>query len=73
MSFDKTVRLKKTENIEQILKAVEIHEKIVRASIEIEKESKSYFFELSKFTRDYLLDKSKVDKINSYQIKSLQN
>ena len=63
----------KTENIEQVLKAVEIHEKIVNESTEMESDTKSHFLNLSKFTKDCLKDKSKAEKFNSYQIKSLTN
>ncbi|MBJ2176518.1 hypothetical protein JBL43_19880 [Aureibaculum sp. A20] len=63
----------KIEKIEQILKTVEIHEKIVRKSTEIDNETKPYFLELSKFTKDCLTNESKVSKLNSYQIKSLEN
>jgi hypothetical protein len=65
--------LTKTENIEQVLKAVEIHEKIVNESIEMESDTKSHFLELSKFIKECLKDKSKIENINSYQIKSLRN
>ncbi|REG88215.1 hypothetical protein [Winogradskyella sediminis] len=62
----------KIENIEKILKTVEIHERIVRKSTEIDNETKPYFLELSKFTKDCLSDESKIGKLNSYQIKSLE-
>ncbi len=63
----------KEENIEQVLKAVEIHEKIVEISTEIVNDKKSHFLELSKFIKECLKDESKIENINSYQIKSLRN
>ncbi|MDO6598462.1 hypothetical protein Q4512_16200 [Oceanihabitans sp. 2_MG-2023] len=63
----------KTENIEQVLKAVEIHEKIVNESTEMESDTKSHFLELSKFIKECLKDKTKIQNINSHQIKSLRN
>ncbi|MDY7396921.1 hypothetical protein UMM65_16870 [Aureibaculum sp. 2210JD6-5] len=57
----------KKENIEQVLKAVEIHEKTVEISID--NDTKSHFLELSKFIKECL----KIENINSYQIKSLRN
>jgi len=65
--------LTKTEKIEQVLKTVEIHEKIVNESTEMENDTKSHFLNLSKFTKDCLKDNSKAEKFNSYQIKSLSN
>ncbi|MBF8151583.1 hypothetical protein ITJ86_16905 [Winogradskyella sp. F6397] len=63
----------KIENIEKILKTVEIHERIVRKSTEIDNATKPYFLELSKFTKECLTNESKVSKLNSSQIKSLEN
>ena len=63
----------KTENIEQILRTVEIHEKIVNESTEMENDTKSHFLNLSEFTKNCLNDKSKTEKFNSYQINSLKN
>jgi len=65
--------LTKTENIKQILKIVEIHEKIISESTEIDNETKSHFLELSIFIKDCLIDESKARKFSSYQIKSLRN
>lgn len=63
----------KKEKIDQILKAVKIHEKTVNKSTEFGNDEKSYFLGLSKFVKDCLKDKSKVEKLNSYQINSLKN
>ncbi|MCG7502225.1 hypothetical protein MHM83_10110 [Tenacibaculum sp. Mcav3-52] len=63
----------KTEKIGQILRTVEIHEKIVNESTEMENDTKSHFLNLSEFIKSCLNDKSKTEKLNSYQINSLKN
>jgi hypothetical protein len=65
--------LTKSENIEQLLKTVEINERIVNKSSEIDNETKLFFLELSGFVKSCLTNNSTVGKFNSYQINSLRN
>jgi len=67
------LRATKKEVIQQVLKVIEIHEKIVRESTEMDNDTQSHFLELSKFTKECLQNTAKVNQLNASQIKSLRN